>query len=99
MRVKGVGETKVGDDDVLVAIEEEILQLQIPVHDALLVQVTNAGDELRKEPPRRAVLQVAVVEDVVEQLAARSVLHNDANVSLGLDHLVQPDNIRMRYAT
>ena len=59
--VEGVGEAKVGDDDVLVPVEEEVLEFQVAVDDALLVQVADAGHELGEEPTRGRVLQVAVV--------------------------------------
>ena len=39
--VESVGKAKVGDNDVLVAIQEQILKLEITVNDALLVEVSN----------------------------------------------------------
>lgn len=63
--------------------------------DALLVEVADAGDELGEQPAGGGVPEVAVVEDVVEELAAGGVLEDDAHVALGLDELVQADDIRM----
>jgi hypothetical protein len=40
------------------------------VHNALSVQVAHTRDELGEEFPRGAVLEVAMVEDVVEKLSA-----------------------------
>ena len=91
--VEGVGEPKVGDDDVLVAVQQQVLKLQISVYDTLLVQVAHTGYELGEQFTRGTVLQVAVVENVVEELTARCILEDDANVSLSLYHLVQPDDV------
>lgn len=37
-----------------------------------------------------------MVENVVEELSARCVLENDADVFLSLDHLVETDNVWVR---
>ena len=55
-RAKVVGEAKVGDDDVAVAIQQEVLELQVTVDDVLLMQVGDAADELRKEAAGVALL-------------------------------------------
>lgn len=93
--VEGVGEPKVSDDDILVAVEQQVLELQISVNNASLVQVADTGDKLGEQLTRRAVLQIAVVEDVVEQLTARRILEDDADVALGLNHLMQANNVRV----
>lgn len=93
--VEGVGEPKVSDDDILVAVEQQVLELQISVNNASLVQVADTGDKLGEQLTRRAVLQIAVVEDVVEQLTARRILEDDADVALSLNHLMQADNVRV----
>ena len=50
------------------------------MHDALLVQIAHAGNELGEQPPGSVVLEIAVVENVVEELASRGVLEHDAVV-------------------
>jgi hypothetical protein len=65
------------------------------VNNASLVQVADTGDELGEQLTRRAVLQIAVVEDVVEQLTARRILEDDADVALSLNHLMQANNVRV----
>lgn len=79
-RVERVGEPEIRDNNVAVAVEEQVFQLEIAMHDALLVQIAHAGNELGKQPPGRVVLEIAVVEDVVEELASRGVLEHDAVV-------------------
>lgn len=39
------------------------------MHNALLVQVPDAGDELRKEPTSGIVLKIPVVQNVVEKFS------------------------------
>jgi hypothetical protein len=67
--VEPVGKAKVGDDDVAVLVEEEVLELEVAVDNVLLVEIVDARDELRKELLRISLLEIAVGEDVVEQLA------------------------------
>ena len=43
---KVVCESKVRDDDVAVAIQEKVLELQVAMDDLLLMQVVDSGDEL-----------------------------------------------------
>lgn len=45
-RVEGISEAKVSDDDIAIAVQQEVLQLQISVHDALLVQIANTRNKL-----------------------------------------------------
>jgi hypothetical protein len=40
VRIKCVGKAKIGNDDIAVSIQQQILQLQISVNDALLMQIT-----------------------------------------------------------
>lgn len=61
--------------------------------NSLLVEVAHTRDELCEQTASRVILQVSVVEDVVEELAARRILKNDANVSVGLDLVNQANNV------
>lgn len=77
------------------AVQEQILELQIAMHYALLVQVADTRDELRKQPPRRVVFEVAVVQDVVEELASRRVLEHDTYPGVVADHVVKVHDVRV----
>ena len=92
---EAIGETKVRDDHVPVSIEEEVFELEVTVDDLFLVNIPDARDELTKEFARVLLLQVAVGEDVVEEFTTRRVLEDDADILVGLDHVVQSDDIRM----
>lgn len=99
MRIKRVGEANVGDDDVAVTIQKQVLELEVSVHYALFVEVANAGDELREQAASRMVFEIAMVQDVVKKLPARRVLEDDANVSIRLDHVYQAHNVGVLHAS
>ena len=65
------------------------------MNNASLVQVADTGDKLGEQLTRRTILQIAMVEDVVEQLTARRILEDDADVALSLNHLMQANNVRV----
>lgn len=88
-----VGEPKVCDDDVPVSIKEEVFELQVPMDDLLLVNVPDAGDELRKEFCGVTLAQIAMGEDMVKELATGSVLEDDANVLVCLYDVVEADDV------
>lgn len=63
------------------------------MNNSLLVEVAHTRDELGEQTASRVILQVSVVEDVVEELAARRILKDDANVPVGLDLVNQANNV------
>lgn len=63
------------------------------MNNSLLVEVTHTGDELGEQTASRVILQVSVVEDVVEELATRRILKDDANVPVGLNLINQANNV------
>jgi hypothetical protein len=90
---KTVGETKVGDDDIAVAVQEEIFELEITVNNFLLMDVPDARDELGKEFSGVSFFEVTMCEDVVKELATRGVLEDDANVFVCFNDVVEPYNV------
>jgi hypothetical protein len=77
------------------AVEEQVLQLEVAVDDLLLMRVPYARDELSEELARVLLLEIAMGEDVVKELAARGVFEDDADILVRLDNVVQTDNIRV----
>lgn len=72
--VEIVGETKIGNDNVAVSIEQQVLQLQVTMYDSFLVEVPDARYELGEKSTGSVVLEVSMVQDVVEQLPTGSIL-------------------------
>jgi len=68
--VEPVRKPEIGDNDLPVPVEEEVLELQVPMDDLLLVEVGDAGDELGEELAGHVLPEVLVCEDVLEELAA-----------------------------
>ena len=83
-----IGETKVRDYHVPVAIEEEVFEFEVPMDDLFLVNVPDTRNELTEEFARILLLQVAVGEDVVEEFATRRVLEDDTNILVRFDNVV-----------
>ena len=91
--LKAVGEAECRDNDVAVTVEQQILELQVAMNDFLLVDVPDAGDELRKELACILLPQVAMGKDVIKQLASGRIFEDDTDVLVGLDHIVQADDV------
>lgn len=86
--LEGVGKAEIGYYDVSVSIQQQVLQLQIAVNDALLVQVSDSRYELGKQASRSIVFEISVIEDVVEELAPRRIFEHNAVVPFRFLHLV-----------
>lgn len=93
--VEGIGETKVSDDDVLVAIQEQILKFEVTVHNTLLMQVSDTGHQLGEKSPRGGIFEVSMVQNIIEELASRCIFQDNAHMPLSLDKLVQSNDIRV----
>jgi len=68
-----VGQAKVGDLDGQTRVQQQVLGLEVAVHDHVAVAVLDAADDLLEEAARLVLRQAALLDDVVEQLAAFSV--------------------------
>ena len=51
------------------AVEQRVLELDVPRRDAHPVEVVDADDELLEEPPRLGLLEAAFTDDVLEHVA------------------------------
>ena len=80
-------ETKVGNLDVQVFVEQDIFWFEIPMNNLEFVTVFNAGHDLLEEPTGNWLGHAAVVDDVVEQFATGEFEDND-DVGRGGDYLV-----------
>jgi hypothetical protein len=92
------GETKVDQLDLRVGRivrQHDVLGLEIAVHNAARVQVLERGRHL-PEVARCALLRVlALVDDAVEQVAARAVLHHEIDAAFVLVHVDERHNVGM----
>ena len=65
------------------------------MHNSELVNVLYAGDDLLEEPGCLLLLQTFSVDDVVEQLPALCILHDEVQLLGGLDDFVELDQVGM----
>ena len=92
-RVEGVCKAEIGYDDVAVAVQEQILELQVTVDDLLLVDIPDTRDELAEQFTGVFLAKVSVGQDMVEQLTAGCVFEDDTDVLVGLNDIVQPHDV------
>ena len=85
---EAVREAEVSNDYVPIAVEEEVLELEVAVDDFALVDVADAGDELGEEFAGVFLFQIAMGQDVVKEFASRSVFENDADILVCFDNVV-----------
>ena len=90
-----VGEPKVGDDHVPVSIEEEVLEFEVTMDDLFLMKVPDGRNELSKQLASVTFFEVAVGEDVIEELAAGGIFEDDADVFVGFNDIVEMNDIRV----
>jgi hypothetical protein len=76
-------EAEVGDLEEAVGVEEEVLGLEVAVADPLAVAVLDALEELPEVEAGRGLVEPALGDDLVEQLAARDELEDDEDLLLG----------------
>ena len=93
--LKAVCKAKVSDDDIAIAVEEEIFQLEIAMNNLLLMDIPDCRNKLGEEFAGIAFSEVSMREDVVEKLASRSIIENNANVFIRLDCFIEPDDAGM----
>lgn len=72
-----------------VLVEQQVLQLEVAVDDALGVQVPERGDDLRAVEARALLAEGALARQVEEQLAAVGVLHHEAHAVRRLERVLQ----------
>lgn len=69
----------VGDLDIDVLVEQDILELEVSVDDAFTVEVRDAEDELTKDPPRLGEREARLLDEVVKQFAAGAEFRDEVD--------------------
>ena len=70
-----VAKAEVGDLGVVVGVEEEVAQLQVPVHHAPLVAVLQSREQLAGQASGLPLCHAAFGLQVDEQVSSTDVLH------------------------
>mmetsp|Transcript_104626 Transcript_104626/g.272328 ORF Transcript_104626/g.272328 Transcript_104626/m.272328 type:complete len:458 (-) Transcript_104626:231-1604(-) len=92
------GQTEVDDLDQillngLLGHEQEVLGLQVAVAHVIFVHVVERPDDLLHEDGGLDLREVPRLDDAVEELAARGELHDQINVAVVLEGLVEFDDV------
>lgn len=72
-----------------VLVEQQVLELEVAVDDALAVQVAERGHDLGAVEARALLAEGALARQVEEQLAAVRVLHHEAHAVHRLERVAQ----------
>ena len=81
--------------ELLVLLKQDILWLQVTMHNVSLVAVVDAGEDLFHEDGTVALAELAALEDFVEELATLADLSDEVVALLVLEELVHFDNVRV----
>ena len=65
------------------------------MNDAEVVAVLNRADNLLKHVARRVLAELAHLDNVVVQLTAVNILHDQKDILARLQHLVEAANVRV----
>ena len=90
-----VAQSEIDKSDVLLMIEQQVLRLQVSVHNTELVQVFDSADYLLEELASLSLFELLFLDDVVEKLAAADKLHDEEELLWRLNDFKQLDDIRV----
>ncbi len=75
--------------------EDIDMYLDVAVHPAALVEVAHGPHHLAEHEPRAGLGQGALAVEILEQVAALGVLHEEERVAVGLHHAVAAHDVRV----
>ena len=92
---KTIGKAKIRNDNIAVAVEEEVFEFQVSVDNFLLVDVPDTGNELGEELCSISFFKIAVGENMVKEFSARGVFKDDTDVFVSFDNIIKTHNVGM----
>ena len=81
--------------ELFILLKQDILWLQVTMHNVSLVAVVDAGEDLFHEDGAVTLAELAALEDLVEELATLADLSDEVVSLLVLEELVHFDNVRV----
>ena len=82
-----IAETKVGNLDILIGIDEQVFWLQITVDDLVPVTIFHGADDLLKELTRLVIITPSLSHEVVEKFSLRMFQDHD-DIGFGGNHRI-----------
>ncbi len=89
-----VAQSEINDFN-LTLVDQDVLRLQVPVRNQVLVAVTHACEYLFEVESSLLLTDFATARNQLEQLPPFDVLHHDQDVSCSVQHFVQFYYVRM----
>lgn len=89
---KIIGPAEVGDLGVEMVVEENVFELQVPMHDLLAVEMGDGAADLGEELDSVVVVELDLLEVVVE-VAVFQVLQNEVEVLVVFEEGVERDDV------
>lgn len=94
-RGEKIAETKVDDLDVAGLADQNVLDLQVSMDNAVPVAVIQGTSNLTTELPGLLFLELAVRDDVVEHLSAIDIFEQHVPVVVCTDNIAEAANVGM----
>lgn len=88
LRIPDARDAEVREPEVAVAVEDEVLGLDVAVDDALVVHVLQAEQQAGQEEPRLLFGKLPVLRDVVPEVAPVEQVHDEVEVLAVLEGVV-----------
>lgn len=86
-------ETEIGDFQIEMVVEEQVLRFQVSVRDVVAVHVLETTDELVEVRARDFLGEAAAVRNVFEELTTSGVFEHDAQRFVGLTVLLRVGSV------
>ena len=93
MRFDNLADSKVADLDLAVLIQQDVVKLDVPMEDLLLVAVAQPLNHLPEDALGHVFLQSPPLPHIVKQVASPTELNDKQNMFLGFEELVETDNV------
>lgn len=90
-----LGQAEVGEEDVAIKAQQNVLGLEVPVIYIGLVEVAEGESDLGGIELHPLLAKAPLLRQVLEQLAALHELHHEVDARLGGEHLLHGDNERV----
>lgn len=90
-----VRQTEVYELDRVIVVQQQVLWLEVTMHNTKLVNVLNSADDLLVHLGSLVLFESPVLDDVLEEFTAGAILHDEVQVVVVLNHFVQLHNLRV----
>ena len=81
--------------ELFVLLEQDVLRLQVTMHDISLVAVVDAGEDLLHEDSSIALAELTTLENLIEELTTLANLGDQVIALIVLEELVHLDDVRV----